>query len=131
MSRRTPAIARGRSKRAPRATAVTLSASAFATRIEECFGWAKTVGALSESLFVGCEKLDFQRVLTMAAYILIRMRNLGGLMLMIVLSRERSARQPRYSAICMAKVKWARKNDPPFWLFSAMTTEYPQISAAR
>jgi transposase len=46
-------------------------------RIEECFGWAKTVGGLRKSRFVGREKLDFQFVLTFAAYNLVRMRNLG------------------------------------------------------
>ena len=48
----------------------------FRKRIEECFGWAKTVGGLRKSRFVGREKLDFQFVLTMAAYNLVRMRNL-------------------------------------------------------
>ena len=47
-------------------------------RIEECFGWLKTVGGLRKSRFVGREKLDFQFVLTFAAFNLIRMRNLGG-----------------------------------------------------
>ncbi|MCG8026287.1 MAG: IS5 family transposase [Candidatus Thiodiazotropha endolucinida] len=46
-------------------------------RIEECFGWAKTVGGLRKSRFIGREKLDFQFVLTFAAYNLVRMRNLG------------------------------------------------------
>ena len=46
-------------------------------RIEECFGWAKTIGGLRKSRFVGREKLDFQFMLTMAAYNLVRMRNLG------------------------------------------------------
>ena len=46
-------------------------------RIEECFGWAKTVGGLRKSRLVSREKLDFQFVLTMAAFNLIRMRNLG------------------------------------------------------
>jgi IS5 family transposase len=46
-------------------------------KIEECFGWGKTIGDLRKSRFVGCEKLDFQFVLTFAAYNLIRMRNLG------------------------------------------------------
>ena len=45
-------------------------------RIEECFGWAKTIGGLRKSRFIGREKLDFQFVLTFAAYNLIRMRNL-------------------------------------------------------
>lgn len=49
----------------------------FRKRIEECFGWAKTIGGLRKSRFVGREKLDFQFVLTMAAYNLVRMRNLG------------------------------------------------------
>ena len=46
-------------------------------RIEECFGWLKTVGGLRKSRFIGREKLDFQFVLTFAAYNLVRMRNLG------------------------------------------------------
>ena len=49
----------------------------FRKRIEECFGWAKTIGGMRKSRFVGREKLDFQFVLTMAAYNLMRMRNLG------------------------------------------------------
>jgi transposase len=48
----------------------------FRKRIEECFGWAKTIGGLRKSRFVGRDKLDFQFVLTMAAYNLVRMRNL-------------------------------------------------------
>jgi transposase len=50
----------------------------FRKRIEECFGWAKTVGGLRKSRFVGREKLDFQFLLAMAAYNLVRMRNLGA-----------------------------------------------------
>jgi transposase len=46
-------------------------------RIEECFGWLKTIGGLRKSRFIGREKLDFQFVLTFAAYNLVRMRNLG------------------------------------------------------
>ena len=52
---------------------------AIRKRIEECFGWAKTVGGLRKSRFIGREKLDFQFVMTFAAYNLIRMRNLGVL----------------------------------------------------
>jgi len=40
-------------------------------------GWAKTIGGLRRSRFVRREKLDFQFVLTFAAYNLIWMRNLG------------------------------------------------------
>ena len=46
-------------------------------RVEECFGWAKNIGGLRKSRFIGCEKLDFQFVMTFAAYNLDRMRNLG------------------------------------------------------
>jgi IS5 family transposase len=46
-------------------------------RIEECFGRAKTIGGMRKSRFVGCAKLDFQFVLTFAAYNLVRLRNLG------------------------------------------------------
>ena len=46
-------------------------------RIEECFGWAKTVGGMRKSRFIGKERLDFQFVLTFAAFNLVRMRNLG------------------------------------------------------
>ncbi|AOV15914.1 transposase [Acidihalobacter aeolianus] len=46
-------------------------------RIEECFGWLKTIAGLRKSRFVGREKLDFQFVLSAAAYNLVRMRNLG------------------------------------------------------
>jgi len=46
-------------------------------RIEECFGWAKTVGGIRKSRFIGREKLDFQFTLTFAAFNLVRMRNLG------------------------------------------------------
>ena len=48
-----------------------------AKRIEECFGWLKTIGELRKSRFVGREKLDFHFVLGAAAYNLVRMRNLG------------------------------------------------------
>jgi hypothetical protein len=45
-------------------------------RIEEYFGWAKTIGCLRKSRFIGREKLEFPFVLTFVAYNLIRMRNL-------------------------------------------------------
>ena len=49
----------------------------FRKRIEECFGWAKTVGGMRKSRFIGRQKLDYQFVLTMAAFNLVRMRNLA------------------------------------------------------
>ena len=47
-------------------------------RIEDCFGWLKTIGGLRISRFVGREKLDFHFVLGAAAPNRVRMRNLGG-----------------------------------------------------
>lgn len=49
----------------------------FRKRIEECFGWAKTIGGMRKNPLVGRERLDFQFVLTMAAYNLVRLRNMG------------------------------------------------------
>lgn len=46
-------------------------------RIEECFGWLKTIGGLRKSRLVGRDKLDFHFVLGVAAYNLLRMPNLG------------------------------------------------------
>ncbi|MCK5363022.1 MAG: IS5 family transposase [Gammaproteobacteria bacterium] len=45
-------------------------------RIEECFGWAKGVGPMRKTKFRGVARVDFQFVLTMAAYNLIRLRGL-------------------------------------------------------
>ena len=46
-------------------------------RIEQCFGWGKTVGAIRQVLVRGVEKVDQMFVLTMTAYNLTRMRTLG------------------------------------------------------
>lgn len=45
-------------------------------RIEECFGWGKGVGPMHKTKFRGVARVDFQFVLTMAAYNLIRLRGL-------------------------------------------------------
>jgi hypothetical protein len=45
-------------------------------RIEECLGWAKGVGPMSKTTLRGVARVDFQFVLTMAAYNLIRLRGL-------------------------------------------------------
>ena len=62
---------------APPTTPVMQPVNASASVSRECFGWAKTIGGLRKSHFVGREKLDFRFVLTMTAYNLVRMRNLG------------------------------------------------------
>ena len=56
--------------------AQTLTSPTKRKRVEECFGWLKTIGGLRKSPFVGSEKPDFQFVLTFAAYNLVRMHNL-------------------------------------------------------
>ena len=46
-------------------------------RVEEIFGWMKTVGWLRKARYKGLEKLDWLFTLSAAAYNLVRMRNLG------------------------------------------------------
>jgi hypothetical protein len=36
-----------------------LTSQIIRKRIEECFGWAKTIGGLRKSRFIGREKLNF------------------------------------------------------------------------
>ena len=45
-------------------------------RIEECFGWGKTIGGMRQTKLRGTNKVDFYFVLTMTGYNLIRLRNL-------------------------------------------------------
>lgn len=46
-------------------------------RIEEVFGWVKTVGNLRKTRHRGTAKVDWYFVLALSAYNLVRMRNLG------------------------------------------------------
>lgn len=46
-------------------------------RIEEAFGWIKTLGNLRKTRHRGVPKVDWYFTLTIAAYNLVRMRNLG------------------------------------------------------
>ena len=46
-------------------------------RIEEIFGWLKTVGGLRKTRFRGREKVGWHFLFRLAAYNLVRMRNLG------------------------------------------------------
>jgi len=57
---------------------------AIRKRIEGYFGWLKTVGGFRKSRFIGRAKPDFQFVLTMATYNLVRIRNLEELFMRIV-----------------------------------------------
>lgn len=47
-------------------------------RIEEIFGWGKSVGPMRKTKFKGVARVGFQMLLTMAGYNLIRMRNLAA-----------------------------------------------------
>ena len=47
-------------------------------RIEEAFGWAKTIGQMRKTKLRGFARVGFQFVLTMTGYNLVRMRNLIG-----------------------------------------------------
>ena len=53
-------------------------------RIEEIFGWAKTVGGLRKTKFVGLAKVSAQTVFTLAAYNLTRMATIFGWRLSMV-----------------------------------------------
>ncbi|WKB54720.1 IS5 family transposase [Eleftheria terrae] len=46
-------------------------------RIEQAFGWAKTIGSIRQVMVRGLKKVDQLFVLNMAAYNLVRMRSLG------------------------------------------------------
>ena len=48
-------------------------------RIEQCFGWGKTVGPLAQVMVRGLDKVDQLLTLTMAAYNLTRLRTLAQL----------------------------------------------------
>ena len=47
-------------------------------RIEEAFGWAKTIAGLDKTRYRGTERVAFQFTFAMAAYNLIRMPRLLG-----------------------------------------------------
>jgi len=46
--------------------------------IEQCFGWAKVIGPMRQVMVRGLDKVDQVFTLTMAAYNLVRLRNLAG-----------------------------------------------------
>lgn len=48
-------------------------------RIEQCFGWGKTIGPIRQVMVQGLEKVDQLLTLTMAAYNLTRLRSLAAL----------------------------------------------------
>ncbi|SEL08056.1 Transposase DDE domain-containing protein [Roseateles sp. YR242] len=50
-------------------------------RIEQGFGWAKSIGSIRQVMVRGLKKVDQLFVLNMAAYNLVRMRSLGRVLL--------------------------------------------------
>lgn len=48
-------------------------------RIEEVFGWAKTIGGLRRPMLRGTEKLNWTLTFVMAAFNIVRMKNLGAI----------------------------------------------------
>lgn len=79
----TPHLARNDSRRTSSIDARTTSHPNYAIsqrirkRIEEGFGWMKTVGRMRKTLYRGIEKIGWQLTLHVAAYNLVRMRTLG------------------------------------------------------
>jgi transposase len=80
----TPHIAQNTSNRTSAIDARTTRHPGYAIsqqkrkRIEEPFGWAKTIGGLARPMLRGVARLRFKFTLTMAAYDLIRLPNLFG-----------------------------------------------------
>lgn len=50
----------------------------FRKRVEEVYGWMKTVGPMRQTLYRGRARVGWMFVLTAAAYNLVRIRNLAG-----------------------------------------------------
>jgi DDE family transposase len=50
----------------------------FRKRVEEVFGWLKTVGLCRQTLFRGRERVGWMFTFAVAAYNLVRLRNLRG-----------------------------------------------------
>ena len=46
-------------------------------RIEECFGWMKTVGGMRKTRHKGTERVGWRFIFTAAVYNLVRIRNLA------------------------------------------------------
>ena len=79
----TPHLARNDRRRRSTIDGRTISHPGYAMsqkvrkRIEEGFGWMKTIGRLRKTLYRGVDRIGWQLTLHAAAYNLVRMRNLG------------------------------------------------------
>ncbi len=78
----TPHVAQNTTNRASRIDERTLRHPGYAIsqrkrkRIEECFGWMKTVGGMRKTRHKGTERVGWMFVFTAAVYNLVRIRNL-------------------------------------------------------
>ena len=61
---------------APLAMPATRTSQQKHKRIEQPFGWAKTIGGLARPMLRGIKKLDFTFIWTMAAYDLVKLPRL-------------------------------------------------------
>ena len=78
----TPHVAQNTTNRASRIDDRTVRHDGYAIsqrkrkRIEECFGWMKTIGGMRKTRHKGTERVGWMFIFTAAAYNLVRMRNL-------------------------------------------------------
>ena len=78
----TPHVAQSTTNRASRIDARTLRHAGYEVsqrkrkRIEECFGWMKTIGLMRKTRHKGTERVGWMFVFTAAIYNLVRIRNL-------------------------------------------------------
>ena len=79
----TPHVAQSTTNRASRIDARTLRHAGYEVsqrkrkRIEECFGWMKTIGLMRKTRHKGTERMGWMFVFTAAVYNLVRFRNLA------------------------------------------------------
>jgi hypothetical protein len=99
-------------------------------RVEECSGWAKTIGGLRKSRFIGREKLDFQFTMRFAAHNLIPMRNPGGDVLMVQPSRGWYARIPVVLDRPAKRARSHEENRPDWFEYRMMTVTVVRFSTA-
>ena len=62
---------------APSGTRATRVSQRKRKRIEECFGWMKTIGLMRKTRHKGTERVGWMFVFTAAVYNLVRIRNLA------------------------------------------------------
>ena len=78
----TPHVAQNTTIRASRIDGRTVRQPGYAVsqrlrkRIEECFGWMKTIGGMRKTRHRGTERVGWTFIFTAAIYNLVRMRNL-------------------------------------------------------